>query len=90
MFEWDNKKNKSNFLKHNLEFSQVWDFDWENAIRTPDGRYEYGEIRFIAIGKINEWLFTCVYTERDKNYRIISLRKANKKEEKIYEQKTNQ
>ncbi len=87
MFEWDEKKNKSNFAKHGVEFESVWDFDWERAIRTPSGYFEYGEIRFVAIGKIDGRLHVCVYTPRDSNYRIISLHKANKREEKIYEEK---
>ena len=58
MFEWDDKKSNSNFIKHGVGFEEVWEFDWENAIRTPDGRYEYGEVRFIALGKIGNRLYT--------------------------------
>lgn len=90
MFEWDKKKSDSNFIKHGISFDEVWELDWEYALRIPDGRYEYGEIRFVALINKENRLHTCVYTVRGKNYRIISLRKANKKEEAVYEQKTNQ
>ncbi len=90
MFEWDEKKRKSNFTKHQIDFDEVWELDWEHAIRTPSGNFEYGEIRFVALGKIEGRLHACVYTPRGNNYRIISLRKANKREEKIYEQKTDE
>lgn len=90
MFEWDEKKRNSNFIKHGSDFEDVWELDWEHAIRTPDGRYEYGEFRFAALGEINGRLHVCIYVMRNNKYRIISLRKANKREEKFYDQKTHQ
>ena len=86
MFEWDERKNKANLTKHGIDFDAVWEMDWPNAVQNVDGRHEYGEIRVSALLMRDERLYSCVYTPRDGNRRIISLRKANRKEERIYAQ----
>jgi uncharacterized DUF497 family protein len=45
-----------------------------------DDRFEYGEVRQVAFGFINGRFFVCVYTDRNAERRVISLRKANKRE----------
>lgn len=52
-----------------------------------DSRFDYGETRQIAFGFINRRLFVCVYTDRDEERRVISLRKANSREVKRYGEK---
>ena len=52
----------------------------------PDQRHEYGEYREIGLGYIGDRLFTVVFVDRGEERRIISLRKANRREEKIYAQ----
>jgi uncharacterized protein len=89
MFEWDEFKRKQNLLKHGMDLASVYDFDWTTAFRSPDGRQEYGEMRYVALGHIGSRLHVCVYTMRRRKVRIISLRKANKREEKFYEEKTS-
>lgn len=86
MFEWDETKRKRNLEKHGVDFETVWDMDWARALRLADSRLEYGEERYIALGFISGRLHVCVYTLRGADYRIISLRKANKREEKLYAQ----
>ena len=44
----------------------------------------YGEIREVAFGFINGRLFVCVYADREAERRVISLRKANKREVNRY------
>jgi uncharacterized DUF497 family protein len=51
-----------------------------------DDRFDYGEQREIATGRIGDRLFVCVYTKRGNVYRIISLRKANRREVNAYRQ----
>lgn len=84
-FEWDADKNNRNIRERGLDFNLVRKLDWAQALQVVDSRSDYGEIRFRAMGRINRRLFVCVYTKREDRYRIISLRKANKKEEKLYE-----
>jgi len=45
-----------------------------------DARFEYGEVRQVAFGFINGRFFVCVYTDRNAERRVISLRKAYKRE----------
>jgi len=45
-----------------------------------DDRFDYGEMRRIAFGQIGVRLFVCVYADRNGDRRVISLRKANRRE----------
>jgi uncharacterized DUF497 family protein len=49
-----------------------------------DDRFDYGEIRKITFGLIRNRVFACVYVDRADERRVISLRKANKREVKRY------
>ncbi len=89
-FEWDNKKNESNKEKHKISFERaVKVFDDQNKVIYESDSKDYGEKRYLAIGFIFEVLFTVVYTIRDTIHRIISSRRANEKETKIYNEINN-
>jgi uncharacterized protein len=88
MFEWDKTKQKANLKKHGIDFDVVWDFEWPTAIVEPDVRADYGEARFVAYGFIDERLHCLAYTARGKHTRVISLRKANAREQRMYEKET--
>ncbi len=88
MFEWDEAKREKNLAKHGVDFDLVWDLSWLKAWIRPDIRKDYGELRYVAYIPIDEVLYCCVYTERNDNKRIISLRKANSKEIWMYEKET--
>ncbi|MCL7422132.1 MAG: BrnT family toxin [Methylobacter sp.] len=86
-FEWDENKNNINRAKHKIDFMdaiQVF-FD-ERRLSKLDSRHDYGEDRYQVIGMSNERVLFVVYTERSGNtIRVISARKANKKERATYE-----
>lgn len=84
IYEWDEGKRKSNIARHGVDFTAIECFDWETALIAPDNRHT--EPRFVAIGYLGERLHAAVYTKRGDNVRIISLRKANQREEKHYGQ----
>lgn len=87
-FEWDENKNKSNQEKHGIDFNAAKDvFKDENSKVTPDLRKDYGENRWKIIGKIYGSIISVIYTMRDKAVRIISARKASKKERDEYNNK---
>ena len=89
MFIWDEAKSASNKAKHALTFDAVRDFDWETSIRIDRSRLdEDGEPRFAAVGWLYGKLYTIILTYRAEDMRIISLRRANKKEETSYEQES--
>ena len=85
-FEWDENKSRSNEDKHGINFmfaTKLWNDVDRIEIRTsfPD------EMRHILIGKINSKVWVAVYTIRNEAIRIISVRRARKKEQNLYEQK---
>jgi uncharacterized DUF497 family protein len=83
-YTWNKAKRRENRTKHGVDFSAAEGFDWDNAIVRPDTRKDYGENRFIALGAIKGSLHVLVFTERDDSIRVISLRKASRKERLHY------
>ncbi len=55
-----------------------------DVITVPDERRDYGETRFIIIGRLDGRMVVTVWTQRDGARRIISLRKANESEQAAY------
>lgn len=53
-----------------------------------DQRRDYGEVRNVASGFIGTRLHVLVFTKRNEKIRIIGLRKANAKEQRLYAQAT--
>jgi uncharacterized DUF497 family protein len=84
-FDWDEAKRAANLVRHGVDFAAVVRFDWDNAQLTADARRDYGELRYIAVGRIGPRLHVLVFTPRAELIRIISLRKANAREVRRYE-----
>lgn len=83
-FDWDKNKNQSNYEKHGLCFEDV-DFVFEGkTISFKDDREDYGEERFITLGELKNRVVVVVHMQRGLVTRIISMRKANEREKKIY------
>ena len=83
-YEHDPAKLAANVRKHGVWFSAADDFEWETAQLEVDSRKRYGETRFIAAGLIGVRLFVLTFTLRGNAVRIISLRKANRREVQRY------
>jgi uncharacterized DUF497 family protein len=77
---FDPDKDASNWAKHNVALADAEMIDWDAALVWKDDRKNYGETRLVALAPIDDRLYCCVYVERDGQKRIISLRKANKRE----------
>lgn len=84
-YEWDDAKAAANEERHNVPFQLAVMFRWSTALDTADTRRNYGEERRIALGRIGDRLHVMVYTKRGETIRVISLRKANAREEMRYE-----
>jgi hypothetical protein len=85
-FEWDQNKSEKCFIERGFDFAyavRVF-FDPDRVVQT-DRRYDYGEKRYQLMGKIENRVFVVVYTPRHSTIRIISARKANKREVRHYE-----
>ena len=86
---FDPPKNAASIRERGLPFSLVKDeFDWAGAQVIEDTRRDYGESRYRALGLIGTRLHAVVYTSRSAVMHVISLRKANRREEKRYAAKT--
>ena len=79
-YEWDEMKRQINIEKHGVDFAAMQAFEWEKAEFFEDVRHNYAESRFVAYGCIHGRMVAVVYTMRGDTVRIISLRKANKRE----------
>lgn len=88
--EFDPAKSERNERERGLPFEMVADLEWENALIGDDDRMEYGEERKVALVPLKGRVYVICYTLREDVRRVISFRKANKREVKIYEQEANQ
>ncbi len=86
-FEWDENKNSKNLQKHGFDFSDAWQLFENPLLVKPDIRKEYGEDRWTGIGRMTNGItVVLVFAKRDtETIRIISMRKASKKERRNYE-----
>lgn len=86
-FEWDAAKAESNVSKHGVSFSEAETvFDDAFAITFSDEQHSQDEARFIILGfSDSARILTVVYAERSDNIRIISSRRATKRERESYE-----
>ena len=85
---FDPAKNARNLAHRGLPFTLVEQLDWSSAIIEEDVRKNYGERRYLALGLIEDRLHAVVFTPRAGKVHVISLRKANQREVKDYEEKT--
>lgn len=89
-FEWDPRKAEENSRKHGVGFEESRRaFGDPTGITIADTRFEYGEDRFVRFGKVHGRLHIIVYAEREGAIRLISARKANKREQKFHADRTN-
>jgi uncharacterized protein len=84
--EFDPAKDEANLRKHGISLQAAIDFDWDTAIEREDDRFDYGEVRFVAIGHIDAGLYVMAFAEGsdDDSIRVISLRPAEKHEARYY------
>jgi uncharacterized DUF497 family protein len=85
--EFDPEKNNKNIVERDLSFERAKDFNFNTALFEIDNRRDYGETRIIALGYLRERLHVIVFTKTKDGIRVISFRKANKKERLRYENK---
>jgi uncharacterized protein len=84
-FEWDADKVLRNLAEHRVSFEAArLVFDDVFAVDRHDYRGDPVEGRYVATGMANGILLTVVYTERSNRIRIISARKATRREQEEY------
>jgi uncharacterized DUF497 family protein len=84
-FDWASAKNEANLKKHGISFDEAKHiFDGPTLTRLDDRR-DYSENRKISLGALSpDVVLVVVYTERRDKIRLISARKASRRERKVY------
>ena len=87
LFEWDINKAKANIVKHDISFEEAATiFGDERSLTIDDVTHSMIEKRKVTMGKsAKNHLLVVIHTERGAHIRIISARKASKKERIQYE-----
>jgi uncharacterized DUF497 family protein len=83
-FAWDNEKAAENLAKHGIPFAyatRVFDDPYHTEEEDPDF---YDEVRYHAVGMVENLLIFVAYTYRHDNIRLISARKATPRERRQY------
>lgn len=84
--EFDPAKDITNRAKHGVSLALAGELVWEAALVWIDERIEYGELRAIALAPKIEILYYAAFVDRGEVRRVISLRRANRREVKYYVQ----
>jgi uncharacterized DUF497 family protein len=84
LLEFDEAKSARNLKERGIGFERFGDIDFDTAVTIEDKRRSYGEQRLRVLAIIDDRLHAAVITPRGERIRVISLRRANKREERIY------
>jgi uncharacterized DUF497 family protein len=88
LIEFDTAKDEANRIKHGFSLADAAALEWDSALITSDARNNYGEGRYQALGLLGDRVCMVVFTMRGEALRVISMRKANAREEGRYAQQT--
>ena len=77
--EFDPKKNAANLEKHGVSLALAEELDWDAALVWVDDRFQYSELRMIALAPETNTLYYVAFAEKEAR-RIISLRRATRRE----------
>ncbi len=82
--EFDPGKRDKTLAERGLDFARAGEVFAGRHFTAEDDREDYGEPRYITVGKLDDRMVVMVWTPRGKARRIISLRKANDREQARY------
>ena len=82
--EYDPAKDRANQAIHDVSLALAEKLDWDAALVWVDARFEYEELRMIALAPEVPTLYYVAFVERGNARRIISLRRATRREVKHY------
>ncbi|HLW90310.1 MAG TPA: BrnT family toxin [Roseiarcus sp.] len=81
---FDSAKRLATLENRGLDMADAGDVFAGVTMTVEDDRHDYGEVRFITIGTLRGRMVVLVWTRRGQDRRIISMRKANGREKKLY------
>lgn len=86
MFEWDEAKSRRNLNERGFDFEFAGRVFEGDLLEYEDRRRDCGERRLVAIGEVEGETLFVVYTWRGAHHRIISARRASRRERDAYRQ----
>jgi uncharacterized DUF497 family protein len=88
-FEWDEAKARTNLEKHGVSFLTAAAIFSNERLERIDDREDYGELRWIALGRVGIDVYRVIFTWRSENLiRLVSAQKASRDEQEIYYRET--
>ena len=91
MITWDESKRQGNIVEHGIDFIDADSiFDFPMVTREDDREYNDGEQRLQTLAILQGRIVFVVWVERNTGAHIISIRKAERHEQKIYLEATGQ
>lgn len=87
-FEYDPAKSAANKAKHGVDFKEAQRL-WDSRRLEFDIVRNHGEPRFGVVGLLDGKHWTAIATMRDDRVRLISVRRARKDEEELYNGEAN-
>ena len=82
--EFDGVKRTETIKARGLDMARAADVFAGPTLTVEDDRQDYGEVRYITIGFLDDTMVVLVWTRRDDARRIISMRRANERERRLY------
>lgn len=84
---WDEAKRRHTLEERGLDFAEAELVFAGPTFEFPDDREDYGERRIVCIGFLRGRMMALVYVPKAGGRRIVSMRKTNEREQKIYKAK---
>jgi hypothetical protein len=84
VFTWEEKKRRINLKDHRLDFIDAEEVFAVATFTFEDDRFDYGERRWAPLGLLRGVVVSIVHTETEAEIHVISMRKATKRENKIF------
>ena len=81
---FDPDKRTITLAERGLDMARAGEIFEGETLTFPDDRVDYGELRYITVGFLDGRMVVAVWTQRTQTRRMISLRKANDREQKFY------
>jgi uncharacterized protein len=86
LIEFDPAKDALNRVNHHMSLAFASELDWGSALVWADKRFEYDELRMVALAPETNTVYHVAFVDRGEARRIISLRRATRREVNLYVQ----
>ncbi len=84
-FQWDEAKRQKTIQERNVDLLKAARIFENRVLISRDGRQDYGELRYRAVGMLEEECFVVIYTERDGVIRLITAWKGGRDDRARYQ-----